>query len=863
MNILKNLISFLEKRNLNKYAAEIHKLAAPAEPFLAWFGGEERVYLPYKSNVEVNEDELRKRHPYILEAGKYMGFDEGGISLYKKSLDINARSAKRVRIALPFYTKFFEKKLSDILELEDDQLKEEFSTRFLNIFWGSSYLTQIPQMMEEFKDNFSRENFIKIQNELMDAVRNFKDYDSDDLRESSMSKDDKMVVISRAEKDVVNMSTDRRWTSCMDLYGEHAQDIAEKNVYCEVENGGFIAYLTSSDDFEVEDPYSRVLIRRFDSKSTNKSIAIAESIIYGQDDPIFLDIVNSWIKEKQGQIDIDEYKLMGMEYSDEYDGNDIFGIPENISVDELIKNPNSIFNYSDTIFIVKDNLEIPILIEEMQQEAKDMEVFEGFKIFNNKEEVDFLYNYSNDNLSKIKNNILNRVFSKRIESLKDELCDLAENLDNGDYVDLKNTNLVDALIKWSNEEFGDADDLWHKLDSHYEEFIDFINYNSDTLDSLSEQNYDGLTVNKFDQEKPFYGFEFEIKEILEGKKERYESFELPKEKYFDEIYTYKPLVYRSMITSALRFSKENPNGLSKESMKKIKAMKDRAGTSDNYNQLVLRNPDNSDKEDLNNIINTLTESFLSSIKNFALDEKYSSKSFRLDFSDDKISDIKHFLSRSSDKYLVEECEDKFNSGIETLLSSSKPNDEKVDVLLYIIRTLSERNKFYRTTKILIDLNKVYDFISKIKDSSRGWGFKIENLEELIVYSKNLKPENLKRIFEKASYLDIYFEQADGDGNSISSIPFSESVRERKHRILSDSFLDIISEEKNREVLEEEIDFLLHKISGKINQIIKAYKEDIEFAKDDGPEALRYFNKNLKSELDAISKFSKRFLEIIK
>ena len=859
MNILRNLISFLENKNLNKYAEEIYKLAAPAEPFLAWFEGEERVYLPYGSNSKLNEEELRKRHPYILEAARYMGFDESSISLYKKSLDINARSAKRVRIALPFYTKFFEKKLNDILESEDSEVKESFSERFLNIFWGSSYLTQIPQMMEEFKENFSTEKFINIQTELLNGVRNFKNYDSDDLRETSVSKSDKMVVISRAEEDVENMSTNRRWTSCMDLQGSHAEEIAGNNVYCEVENGGFIAYLTSADDYDVRDPYSRVLIRRFDSRTTNKSIAIPESTVYGQEDSMFLEIVESWVEEKQGQIEYGEYELMGMEYSDEHEGVDIFGIPEGISADEIIKNPNSLFNYSDTIYLVQDALAIPIFIEEMPEESKELEVFEGYKVFNSIEELRFLYNYSKDNISKLKNDILSRIYLKRIEHLKDEVCEIGGDLDNGDYVDLKNSDLVDALIAWVNYNFSDNYDLWHKIDAHYEEFIDFLEDSPAILEKLSEQNYDGITVNKFDRTKPFYSFEFQIESILNEEKERYSHVQISKDEYFKNLNEYRPILYTSMITSALKFSRENPNGLSEEAMEKLKYMKDRSNSRKTYAQLVLRNSDNSDQKDLKEIIETIIISFNMAIKNL-ISNKKSHDTFSFNITNN-VEELKYFIINSSDKNLIEKCEEEIQKGVDTILSSELKNKEKIKALKSIARSFSINGTYYSDLKIPIELNKFFKFVFDEDEKVDLMEHEATDLKKLIINSKNLNPEYLKRIFENVYSIDVRFEDPDDGGGAQSPISLREKYERGNFGLSSESFLKIISEEKNREALSEEIDNVLSKLSVRINKVIGDYKKNLEWK--DGPEAARYFKKRLKLELDVLFEFSKKLLEIIK
>ena len=55
------------------------------------------------------------------------------------------------------------------------------------------------------------------------------------------------VVISQNPHDVAQMSTDRSWTSCMELGRRKPQ---EKDVFCEVREGGLVAYLINKNDLD-------------------------------------------------------------------------------------------------------------------------------------------------------------------------------------------------------------------------------------------------------------------------------------------------------------------------------------------------------------------------------------------------------------------------------------------------------------------------------------------------------------------------------------------------------------------------------------------------------------------------------------
>lgn len=121
------------------------------------------------------------------------------------------------------------------------------------------------------------------------------------------------IVISMNPHDLASMSTGRGWSSCMNLQdGAH-----KKDVYCEVRNGGFVAYLIRKEDKEVKRPLARIHIRRFDNKS-GRSVAVPEESIYGTDKEGFLQAVQSWLGRVQGNLKPGPYKRVGGAYSDTF-----------------------------------------------------------------------------------------------------------------------------------------------------------------------------------------------------------------------------------------------------------------------------------------------------------------------------------------------------------------------------------------------------------------------------------------------------------------------------------------------------------------------------------------------------------------
>lgn len=130
-----------------------------------------------------------------------------------------------------------------------------------------------------------------------------------------------LVIISQDIHDIGQMSTGRGWTSCMDLT---KTDSRIRDIYCEIESGGLVAYLVQHNDLEIQHPLARILIRRF-SNSQGESFAVPENRVYGTDVPGFKQTVENWIKQHQPELPFDSYELQGSSFSDSYSEFEFFG----------------------------------------------------------------------------------------------------------------------------------------------------------------------------------------------------------------------------------------------------------------------------------------------------------------------------------------------------------------------------------------------------------------------------------------------------------------------------------------------------------------------------------------------------------
>lgn len=98
------------------------------------------------------------------------------------------------------------------------------------------------------------------------------------------------VVISRHPYDVAGMSTDRGWTSCMNLIDGVNKHYVDKDVKA----GSLIAYLVDSNDLNIQSPKARILMRVFKAKG---KIGLFPSGVYGTASDAFALTVGKWCSE--------------------------------------------------------------------------------------------------------------------------------------------------------------------------------------------------------------------------------------------------------------------------------------------------------------------------------------------------------------------------------------------------------------------------------------------------------------------------------------------------------------------------------------------------------------------------------------
>lgn len=123
-----------------------------------------------------------------------------------------------------------------------------------------------------------------------------KTFDVDPQR-AATRKPDKLIVISRHPYDVAGMSTDRGWSSCMNI----VDGVNKRYVLRDVKQGSIIAYLIQSDDMNIRKPLARILIRPYGQIGKPKNIAMMADRVYGTAPASFKTQVDAWVDKNYNQ----------------------------------------------------------------------------------------------------------------------------------------------------------------------------------------------------------------------------------------------------------------------------------------------------------------------------------------------------------------------------------------------------------------------------------------------------------------------------------------------------------------------------------------------------------------------------------
>jgi len=171
-----------------------------------------------------------------------------------------------------------------------------------------------------------------------------------------------MVVISRHPVDIAGMTTGRNWKGCMDIKkGEFKQF-----VQVDIKLGTIIAYLIKTDDTNIQNPLSRLLLKPYVDEN-GKSWLFPERV-FGTPNQYFVATVEKWLNSVQGVKPFGSYTLKSGLYNDNIlkkivQSSDIMKFTNDNNIDEYtVNSDNSINIVGNLVYDMNISGELPIQI---------------------------------------------------------------------------------------------------------------------------------------------------------------------------------------------------------------------------------------------------------------------------------------------------------------------------------------------------------------------------------------------------------------------------------------------------------------------------------------------------------------------
>ena len=280
-------------------------------------------YLEYSNNVvKILRDEFeRERYNDIFKYHKNKKYDIS--QLYKNLFN------GKFRIVLPiekmndadlkniYYSTIFKK--IDYFYKAIDIYFDNYNTKQNKDDW---FYKNIKDLMEGYIVNKNNPNKkISIGKILSVVIKNKKNLDinlngiktfNTIYNQRMMNyKNDLFIVISRHPYDIAGMSTNRGWTSCMNLN----KGAYKEYVMGSIVNGALIAYTINKNDLNIENPINRFLIKPYikENEELNfekPNFILKVSEVYGNYIYKILETVQNWLDENwNNKFDKGTYKV--------------------------------------------------------------------------------------------------------------------------------------------------------------------------------------------------------------------------------------------------------------------------------------------------------------------------------------------------------------------------------------------------------------------------------------------------------------------------------------------------------------------------------------------------------------------------
>jgi hypothetical protein len=292
---LKTFNSFINESNLMNKLLILEAL----EPKVAKF------YL--EINTELRDKRLKEIWGKLKENAEFSG--KNGDRIYFKSFELENEDLIR---------DYLENKGYQIEDYRNNKAYDSKNDR------SNVKITKILTNLAQF-DNYASE-----------LLKQYNDEASKGVEQRGKRVDNsKLIVFSKDTLDIAQMSTDRNWTSCTNVYDGGNRDYVSFDIY----EGTFIAYLINKDDTDISNPDARVLIKPYyDISNIDELYFFTEDKVYGEAPSSFLKTVNSIIEKVQVFKRPTTLTLMDSLYCDnESQKKRIVGLPHDPNSEEYLK----------------------------------------------------------------------------------------------------------------------------------------------------------------------------------------------------------------------------------------------------------------------------------------------------------------------------------------------------------------------------------------------------------------------------------------------------------------------------------------------------------------------------------------------
>lgn len=217
------------------------------------------------------------------------------------------RNSQRIRENLENLTVMFNEYYIDspkITKFETTIADDDYMNGYIHMVKGKQKMKlgrALSYMIQEIKKSLdSPELNVNVKGFLNMMVEYILKWQTAFMKDNNRTKQSSgYIVISRHPYDIAGMSTDRHWTSCMEIGGSNG-----RYVIYDVAEGSLVAYVVRGNDKNIKNPLARITIKPYISVKNPKDVLlVTEPDMYGTKIQKFKEIVQEYIDKLNNQHD--------------------------------------------------------------------------------------------------------------------------------------------------------------------------------------------------------------------------------------------------------------------------------------------------------------------------------------------------------------------------------------------------------------------------------------------------------------------------------------------------------------------------------------------------------------------------------